>query len=95
MTTTSPKNLNQLSIRKKSFELSTNVDENDIFKHHLSSYDKSKTIKILNFVYSLIVALLSSKISSKVIQRNHIVGILVGIISFILNRKFIRVETDT
>lgn len=94
MATTLKISSSQTSLEKECNEASTNFDEQDIFNHHLTQYDRSKTVKVINFVNSLIVALLSGKVSSSFTSYGKIIGLLIGIISFILSRKFLRLETN-
>jgi hypothetical protein len=77
---------------KEDFSASTAADEVDIFKYHLESYDNSKTVKALNLLYSLIVSLVSNVATRKFTKYHKIVGLVMGLISFILCRKFLKID---
>ena len=77
---------------KEDNSASTAAEEFDVFKHHIESYDNSKTVKALNFLYSLIVSLVSNVAARKFTKYNKINGMLMGLISFILCRKFLKVD---
>lgn len=89
---TNKRNLSQNSLAKSALSISTNVDEVDIFKLHLNSYDSSKTAKALNFIYSLIVSLMSNEATAKFTKHHKIIGALMGVLSYLLCRKFIKVD---
>lgn len=63
----------------------------DIFDKHMKSYDNSKTLKTLNFIYSLIVGILTSRLTVR-LPRNKLLGILMALMSFVVSRQFLKVE---
>lgn len=82
-------------IRKKdSADASTNIEEADIFEHHLNSYDRSKTVKVLNMIYSLIVGILSSKTTKKFFKYHRALGIALACLSYIAGRKFLKINIE-
>ena len=61
--------------------LSQHNHEADIFDKHMEAHDKSKTLKTINLIYSLIVGILSSQLASK-LPRHKLIGVLLALLSF-------------
>ena len=76
---------------KATLEHSTN--DPDIFDKHMEAYDNSKTLKTLNFLYSFIVGVLTSRLTAK-LPRNKLLGILMALMSFVASRKFLKMENS-
>lgn len=68
---------------------SCSVSEN-IFDKQVASYNKSKTVKILNFIYSFIVGILSACVSSKYAKYHRTLGILMALMSYITGQSFLQ-----
>jgi hypothetical protein len=62
----------------------------DIFDKQVASYNKSKTVKILNLIYSLIVGILSACVSRKYTKYHRNLGILMGVMSYITGKSFLQ-----
>ena len=88
---TKQKNLSELSLYKNAQSFSTAASEKDIFKHHIDSYDDSKTVKVFNLLYSLIVGLVSNVAVKNLTKYSKLIGVLLGVISFIFCRKFLKI----
>lgn len=88
---TKQKNLSELSLCKNAQSFSTAASEKDIFKHHIDRYDDSKTVKVFNLLYSLIVGLVSNVAVKSLTKYSKLIGVLLGVISFIFCRKFLKI----
>lgn len=80
--------------QKDSADASTNIEEVDIFEHHLNSYDRSKTVKVLNMIYSLIVGILSAKTTKKFFKYHRVLGIILACLSYFASRKFLKINSE-
>ena len=69
----------------------TPISKQDIFERHMNAYDRSKTVKTLNIVYSLIIGLLTSKLASK-LPKSKAIGLVLAVLSYLTNRKFLKLE---
>lgn len=84
----------ELNKEEKVHEESTEACEGgeDVFERQIKNYDASKTLKTLNFIYSMIVGVLTSSLSKNYTKYNRLIGILVSLLSYLINRKFIKIE---
>ena len=86
--------IHHLADLRKIASNSTETSEGDIFDRQLNSFDESKTIKILNLIYSLIAGVLSARTTRRFISQHKLVGILIAVISYAISRKFLRINAN-
>ena len=62
---------------------------NDIFERQLQKHSDSKTVKLLNILYSLIVGLLSGVVFRPYLKYGKVLGIMIGLSSFLSSKHFL------
>jgi hypothetical protein len=71
----------------------SNLDQSgDIIVEPSKKQDHTKIMRALNFLYSLIVAVLSGAITKKYSKFHKIIGVMVGLVSYIGSRNFVAEE---
>ena len=68
----------------------TKKDVQDIFERQLQKHTDSKTVKLLNILYSLIVGLLSGVVFKPYLKYGKILGMIIGLSSFMTSKHFLK-----
>lgn len=78
---------------KSSISAPTTIDTTiDVFDEQIKQHEHSKTMRALNFIYSVIVCVLSSFISKKHFKHHKIIGIIMGLLSYLGSKNFIKTD---
>ncbi len=76
---------------KSSISSPTTIDTAiDVFDEQIKHHEHSKTVRALNFIYSVIVCVLSSFISKNHFKHHKIIGVVMGLLSYLGSKNFIR-----
>lgn len=69
------------------FQAKREID--DIFERQLQKHTDSKTVKLLNILYSLIVGLLSGVVFKPYLKYGKVLGLMIGLSSFLTSKHFL------
>jgi uncharacterized membrane protein YoaK (UPF0700 family) len=76
-----------INLGEKITDLWSSQEPMDILLSSLDQIQRSKTRKLLNIVYSLIVGVLSSSLTKRLTKAHKMFGVLVALLSFMYSRR--------
>jgi hypothetical protein len=78
-----------MNLSGKTTDLLPSQEPMDILLSSLNNVERSKTRRLLNIVYSLIVGVLSSSLTKRLTKAHKVFGMAVALVSFLYSRRII------